>query len=335
MNDFDYRHALLLDDEDNPVALTSFYSVTNDIAIFAPLPLRNLLVKIRRFFPSFLKLRMLEWGTPITISSPPFVSSPGTSPDEVIRHMHKLLLATAKAEGQLLIVARDFAQSSDHLLPGLGSLGYNLVDSLPNTFLDITWSSVEAYQAAMKSYYRSKLLKHLRRNKERHVRHELVDDFEHLADELCAQWMIVHMQADEYQREVLTATFYREFSRSMGTNSKALLFYRQEILIGHALLLQDGPVLRWLYFGRTEATKDSLYFYVAHTVIETAICLRSKKLEMGLTTYSIKQDLGAQPEPIKIAIRATSLLLNPLIGLGYSMLNSTPRLLSKNIFKSQ
>lgn len=71
MNDFSYRHVILTDDNDTPVALTSFYSITTDIAIFAPRPLRNFLAKVRRFFPNFLKFRMIEWGTPITVSSPP------------------------------------------------------------------------------------------------------------------------------------------------------------------------------------------------------------------------------------------------------------------------
>ena len=335
MNDFSYRHILFLDDNETPVALTSFYSVTTDIAIFAPLPLRNLLAKIRQIFPNFLKLRMLEWGTPITVSSPPFVSIPGISPQEIIRHVHEILFATAKTEGQQFIIVRDFEENTKELQSDFRELGYHFVDSLPNTYLDIKWPSAKVYQASMKSYYRSKLLKHLRQNQERKIHHELVDDFHHLADQLCTQWMVVHNQADEFQREILTPMFYREFSRRMGSRSKALLFYRNEKLIGHALLLQDVKMLRWLYFGRNDAANDGLYLYAAHAVIETAIQLGAKRLEMGLTTYSIKQDLGATPTQIKLAIRATSRLLNPFVGWGYSKLNTPACVTGKNIFKDQ
>lgn len=199
MNDFSYRHVILTDDNDTPVALTSFYSITTDIAIFAPRPLRNFLAKVRRFFPNFLKFRMIEWGTPITVSSP-FITAPGVSQQAVIEHMHQLLMATAKTERQFLIIVRDFESGSDILQKKFNQLGYKLVDSLPNTYLDIQWRSAAAYHASMKSYYRSKLLKQLRRNRDQHVRHELVNDFDHLADVLCAQWMVVHDQADEFQR---------------------------------------------------------------------------------------------------------------------------------------
>ena len=91
----------------------------------------------------------------------------------------------------------------------------------------------------------------------------------------------------------------------MGPRSKVILFYQDDKLVGHALLLVDGETLRWLYVGREVAANDGLYLYIAQTVVETAILLGAKRLEMGLTTYPIKQDLGAEVTPIKIALRAT------------------------------
>ena len=121
----------------------------------------------------------------------------------------------------------------------------------------------------------------------------------------------------------------------MGSASKALLFFKGNELVGHALLLLDGPMLRWLYFGRNEATNDSLYLYVAHSVIETAIVLGAHSLEMGLTTYAIKLDLGAQVRPIKIGLRAVSRLINPFVGLGYTVLNRPPVVDARPVFKPE
>ena len=87
----------------------------------------------------------------------------------------------------------------------------------------------------------------------------------------------------------------------MGAASKAILFYQNDVLVAHTLLFVDDDLLRWLYFGRTIAVNDSLYIYAAHKVVETAINLGAKRLESGLTTYPIKQDLGAQAVSIKLA----------------------------------
>lgn len=325
---------MFFDDNDLAIGFTSFYTVTTDIAIFAPPGLRAFLANIRRHFPNFLKLRMLECGTPIILNSPPVVTAADVDPQTLVEPLSKLLLRIAREEHKLLIVIRDFEPDAHAWQTDFAKLGYHTVDSLPNTYLDILWSSIDGYRAALKSYYRSKLNNHLRRNTESNIRHELVDEFAELADELCAQWLVVHNRANEFQREVLTPKFYREFSDSMGKQSKALFFYRGDKLVGHVLLLHDGDLLRWLYFGRNEPINDSLYIYVGQAVIETAIYLGVKRLEMGLTTYSIKQDMGAKLTPMKFSIRAASSLINPFVGWGYKLLNQPTKLRNKSVFKN-
>ncbi|MGA7181530.1 MAG: GNAT family N-acetyltransferase [Thiobacillaceae bacterium] len=333
LNDFEYRYVMFFDEGNTAVALASLYSITTDLAIFAPAGLRNVLGKVRRLFPNFLKLRMLECGTPITLNSPPFAVSKQASASEIIASLSELLIKTARAEGQFLIVVRDFEPNAEMYRQDFERLGYHWVDSLPNTYMEIKWASPNDYVASMKSYYRSKLLKHLQKNEDLKIRHELRDDFHEMADTLCDQWLVVHNQADEFQREVLTPTFYREFSQKLGSSSKVLLFYRENELVGHALLHMDGELLRWLYFGRNEARNDSLYIYVGYAVIETAIQLGAKHLELGLTTYSIKQDLGAHCTPIRLALRSASRLINPFVGFFYPLMNHTPAIRNKNIFK--
>jgi predicted N-acyltransferase len=333
LNDFRYKHALFYDNNGNAVASTSFYTITTDIAIFAPGRLRTVLAIIRRAFPNFLKIRMLECGTPITLNKP-FVTGAGITDSQVMEPLHDLLLETAKSSGCFIIIFRDLENVSNALQPAFERLGYHIVDSLPTTYMEVIWPTVDAYLASMKSYYRSKLLKHLRINKDQGVRHELRDDFADLAEVLCAHWQVVHSHADEYQREILTPAFYREFSATLGSRSKVLLFYRKSELVGHALLLMDGDLLRWLYFGRVEAGNDSLYIYVGHSVVKTAIQLGAKRIELGLTTYSIKKDLGAYMSPIKLALRSPWGLINPFVGLVYPLLNHTPEIQNKNIFKA-
>ncbi len=334
LNDFSYQYLLFYNDQDHPIALTSFYTITTDIAIFAPKKLRSILQQIRRLWPDFLKVKMLECGTPITLNSPVAIGD-DTASTEIIKQLGDYLIQLAKNQGHFLIVLRDFAPETKQLQPTLKQLGFHLEDSLPNTYMDIQWETPAQYLASMKSYYRSKLQKHLRINQEHGVSHELLDNFDDLAELLCQQWHTVHDHATEFQREVLSPQFYAEFSLKLGTSSKVLLFYRKKELIGHALLLMDNDMLRWLYFGRNEAINDSLYIYVGHKVVETAIVLGAKKLEMGLTTYAIKKDLGAYLSPIKLALRSPSTLINQFIGIFYPLLNHIPEIQNKSIFKTK
>ena len=333
LNDFEYKYILFYDDNNSPVALTVFYTITTDIAIFSSGKLKPLLHSVRQVFPNFLKLRMLECGTPITLNSPPIVSNEKIPAFDIIRTLDKLLLKAAKENNNIIIVIRDFEPKTKPMQSNLSELGYCFVDGLPNTYIDIIWKNPKDYVSSMKSYYRSKLLRHLRKVEEQKLRYELVEDFADMSEVLCAQWLVVHNSADEFQREVLTPEFYRDFSIKMGDCSKVLLFYKQELLVGHALLLIDGDLLRWLYFGRKESTNDSLYIYAGHKVIETAINLGAKQLELGLTTYSIKQDIGATVTSIKLAIKSKYLIINPFIKKIYNLINYTPLINNKSIFK--
>ena len=334
LNDFRYRHVLFTDDDGQPVGQTSFYLVTTDAAIFAPQPLRHALEWVRRVFPDFLKLKMLECGTPIILNSPALVLHHDLELADIMPVWHATLLKHARAHRVHVMVLRDFETAEQPWCVQLRGCGYHIVAGLPNTYLDVRWLSIEDYRDDLKSYYRSKINSHLRKNAEQDVRHDLVEDFADLADELCRQWLVVHERANEFQREILTPDFYRGLSVRMGGAAKVLRFFREGVFVGHALLLHDRDTLRWLYFGRSTPVNNSLYLYVVQAVIETAIDLRVKRIEMGLTTYPIKQDAGARLEPIHFAIRSPWPLVNALFGWGYKLLNKPSTLENKMVFKS-
>ena len=111
LNDFNYRHVLFYDDDERAVALASLYTVTTDIAIFASGRLQKVLQRGRQVFPNFLKLRMLECGTPIALNRPFVVGEEGDE-SQVAQALHQLIRKTLRREGQKLVVIRDFEAGS-------------------------------------------------------------------------------------------------------------------------------------------------------------------------------------------------------------------------------
>lgn len=335
LNDFCYHYALLVNQSGEILAQTCFYDVTTDLAIFGPVWLRQLLTSVRRVWPGFMKLRMLECGTPVTLVSPPVTILPHTDPALIITSLTILLRKIAQRQKQLLIVVRDFEPPAAKLEALFAAQGYHLSHNLPNTYLDIRWPTWQAYVKSMRSYYRSKLVKYMKRNEEAGISCQLVSDFADMAETLHAQWMSVHVNAKEFQREILTPEFYRTLAQQDGIEARVLLFYQQKRLVGHALLLRDHEELRWLYVGRESISPDGLYLFIAQKVVQTAISLGAKRLEMGLTTYPIKQDLGAEIVPLRMALRATNGFLNLFVGIGYKLLNQVPAPGPRQVFKSE
>jgi hypothetical protein len=333
LNDFSYRHAMIYAADGSLAAVTSFYTVTTDIAIFAQGRLRSVLARIRRFWPRFLTLRMLECGTPVATNSPSYVIAGHQSVDDVIGALDALLQRYALRDRTLLIVVRDFEPVADPHRPSFTRRRYAMLAGLPNTYMAIPWKTGQEYLQSLKSYYRSKQLKHVKRIEAQGIRCEPCTDFAALSDLLCDQWLVVHRGADELSREVLTPAFYRGLSERLGGKALTLLLYQGETLLGHTLMLHDGATTRWMYFGRTHAANDSLYIFAMHHVIQAAIRAGAPRLELGLTTYPVKQDLGASPVSLHHAIRSPFRVINPLIPRIYALMNHVPEITPRAVFK--
>ena len=331
LNDFCYQYALIYDENASPVALTCFYTLTLDLAELSSGWRKRALAKIREVFPGFLKIRILECGTPVAMNRP-FLVKAGSDEGEILKYIGSLLMDIAKNQGQFLVVMRDFEPGCGHLESALKEIDYHMVESFPNTYLGVVWPTFGEYLASMRRSYRRRALLCIKSHEERGFHCELRDDFDELADALCAQWMAVHEKAKELRREKLTADFYRNFSRKMGSRSKVLLFFREGELVGHTLLLVDGEKLRAMYVGRNASIKDDLYFYMNYKTVETAIHLKVKCLELGLTTYKPKLYMGAEISPIHIAIQ-TARVPNGFTGFVYSLLKRIPPIKGRNVFK--
>jgi predicted N-acyltransferase len=332
---FRFGHVVIRGDDGGIDALATYYEVATDIAIFAPAWLRRILFGVRRLFPGFLKIRMLECGAPVCLVSPPLVVDPEKDLAKRVTELNRALDRQARRWRCWLIVVRDFEPDTERMVPLMTADGYRWLDGLPNTWMDVKWATVDDYVGSMQSYYRSKLLKHVRRCTDAGIRCEVVSDFAQLAPVMAAQWRVVHDSASEYQREQLNAAYYQGMAERLPGRALALLFYRGDTLIGNALVLHDNDVLRWLFFGREKAENDGLYLFTGYNVVATAIKLGVRRVEMGLTTYPVKQDLGAQVVPIRFAIRSPVTWLHRVVVPVYSALNDTPDVHNRDIFKRE
>ncbi|MCP4181294.1 MAG: GNAT family N-acetyltransferase [bacterium] len=317
------------------VAIVPCYTVRTDMAIFSSDFIKKLLGIVRYIIPNFLTINILECGSPVIINTPQFLVSSKIPKNIFLKKLNKTLTKLAFRQRCIFIMLRDFESNHDitQYKLCLKKLRFFWVPSLPNTFLDINWDSIDKYHSSMRSHYRYKLKKYLNKSKLHNISYKLIDDFSDIADELCRQWIVVHNNAKELKRELLTPEFYREFSNLMGTDSKVLLFYNDGKLCAHALLLKDNDTLRWMYVGRDDTTPDYLYFYVIHKIVETAILMKVCRLEMGMTTYPIKQDFGAELVSVNVALKMTLPFFNLFVGPVYNALHNSNKYITKRVFK--
>ena len=330
-------HYTIMHRGDVPVCIATCYSFKADLNEYTNSTIKSIVSYLRRYFPNLLFIKILECGTVININSSPFVAESNTKPEQVIPILKNCLKDIADKIRATVIGIKDLNhdfiknESQERMLSGDN---FTIICSAPGTFLPLQWRSIDEYVEQMKSYYRSKFNKHLRRNVECKISSVLIEDFSALSEELAQQWLTVHENTTAPKREVLNALFYRKLSNALEKESKALLFYSGDKLVGHALLVCDKTILRWLYIGRDKADTDSLYMYMMYKVIETAISLGVEAIDCGPTTYGIKQDLGAKIDPQYYAMALNVPLIRNFAAPVFRKLSNHNVPGNKNIFKS-
>jgi len=302
----DYKFIVIFSGK-TPAFIACCYSYSIDLSAYLPAVLQKILQGMRSFFPSFLMAKVLEVGTPINIHTPPFLWTDDSGKNEnAAILLNEIIKKISKEQRPFLTGIKDLgtALRSDRALAEIFSDNdFTITASEPNASIALKWRSIESYRASMKSYYRSKLDRHLNIIGRRNVTSKIVNEFAELAELFEKQWLTVFNKARGVKREVLNADFYKLFSTMFNKEAKAIVFFENEQMIGHALLLIDNDLLRWLYTGKEHPGNDSLYMYVLYKVIEFGIDLGVKKIDLGPTTYGIKQDFGASIDNLFYAFK--------------------------------
>jgi predicted N-acyltransferase len=330
-------HYIIMHEGEVPVCIATCYSFHTDLCEYTNNTIKSIVSYVRRYFPNLFFIKILECGSAISINASPFVVAPNIKPGRVIPILKRCLKDIGSRVRATVIGIKDLSHDlikTESMEKLISQDDFTIICSVPGTFIPVRWSSIDGYVGSLKSYYRSKLNKHLRRNVVSNISSVLVEDFSTISDKLAQQWITVHQNTKEPKREVLNATFYSSFSSELGNESKVLLFYSGEKLVGHALLACDKKILRWLYIGKNSVGGDSLYIYMMYKVIETGILLGFDAIDCGPTTYDIKRDLGVRIDRQYYAMALISPYLRKFSAPVFRKLSNQNVPRNKNTFKA-
>lgn len=324
LNDCRFHYLVFRSEAGELVAHTLAYTMSTDLLIFSQGLLRRFTDLVRRVFPGYLRPRILECGCPVGLGQPLNLRA-GVRLEDLVEPLARAMEQIAVAEGIRLLVVRDFPDPARAAFGGLAAHGYHLIDNLPDTAMEVPWPSFEGYLDSMRSRYRTKLRRRLRMAEAAGLEVAVCRDFGPLAETLFLQWSQVHEGAKEYSREQICPDFYRGMAADPRGRFRVLLVSREDELVAHGVVLGDGDVLKWLWFGRGEAhAKDAAYFLVAARVIQLAIEEGFRSIEMGVTTYTAKTEIGARMVPLAMFLRLRPNLLGGFFAALHGIFNQVP-----------
>lgn len=292
------------------VAHTCAFPMSTDLVLFSEGPLKALVEGVRKLWPGFLHLRILECACPVGLV-PPLHLAEGVAIDEVAAPLAEGLGQLARAGGNWLTVMRDFRDHHQATFDALRPRGFHPLWNMPTCDFPVRWRTLPDYEDAMRARYRSKWRRRLRKAEAAGLRTEVWNHFADQAEHLTRQWSNVNAAAKEYSREQVPPAIYAALSEASGGGGFVVAVFDGDDQVAHAAGLRDGPVLRWMFFGREEqdVKQDAAYFAALREVLRLAMEEGFETIDMGITTYTLKTEVGAEMIPL------TMLLACPVPGL--------------------
>lgn len=201
--------------------------------------------------------------------------------------------------------------------------GYTLSEYV----MAIQWNSMPEYINALRSHYRYRVLKCLK--KLELLRIEELKDNHDFSEELYAFYVEVY-EKSQHKLEKLTIEFFKSFpSRIFG-------IYEKNHSLGFIQLRKQGDELVFMFCGfdhRKNLSMD-LYFNLLLFIVRTGIECKCKTIRFGQTTEESKAKIGAAEQLKLLYIASNSKLVRLLGRMMVNMVSYRGYNVKHNVFKA-
>lgn len=304
---------------------------------------------VRRFIPSFLRLPMLFCGVPVSIGKHTLAVSKSTDQETVLRELNRIMERIARDEGIGYLCFKEFIDRELPALQILEQFGYMKARSIPRVKFEIRWSTFDEYLASMRHGYRRQIRQSL---KTMGMTSAELSNLEGISrTTACARTIITGMNRDNARRthelylqvmqrattrlETLPRDFFEALAQEMDKDLVLLGIEHHGEMLAAAILGCNGAELNFLLAGLEYSHRDQFqtYFNLLNGIIAFGIEKGFRTIDMGQTTYAVKQRLGGRAEPVYFYLRALSSPLNRLLRLLNRLLFPETRLPQRRVFR--
>ena len=310
---FEHRYIVLQNKETGENAVQPVFFVNQDILEGLPRGLHAALTWPRKFYPGWLRLRMLMVGGAagdgaLDCREPWFVEA-----------LAGALKIYAKKTKTAAILFKDFPAVYRDALAPLADHGYRRVPSMPACKLDFSFASFEAY---MKDVLGRKLrYKYIKLNKKPPIPWEVLTDVTPIAAELCELYRQTH-ERSKMRFERLTPEFFALVGRQMPEVARFFIWRVDGKIAAFALCLVHNGTMYHLNIGFDYSVSFDLqlYYVTIRDLFQWALDHGLKHYVTGQLNYDPKLHLKMTLDPLDLYARHTGRFVNPLFKLALGFL---------------
>jgi predicted N-acyltransferase len=318
-------------------AFLSLYPI--DGLLLAPERWKKWGTRLRRLWPSFLKVKVLLCGCPVSTGESHLRIVPGADPRALLRQLDRLMVRLAWAQRTSFVVFKEFSAEETACADDLLELDYFRADSLPMNYFPARFRDFEHFVASIRSRYRSQIVRSRKKFARSGLRvlhlrgGEGVDDL--FTEDVHRLYLSVLGHA-EVKLECLPAEFFRELARRFPEDSAFTLIYQGKRVVGFVCSVLDRENYHNLFCGfdyeLNEAT--DLYFNLMYEDLDYALRQNVRSIHVGQTANDFKSRVGCYLEPRFIYVKALGPGLQSLVRAGSPyLLPPAPPIEERNLFR--
>jgi predicted N-acyltransferase len=318
-------------------AFLSLYPI--DGLLLAPERWKTWGTRLRRLWPSFLKVKVLFCGCPVSTGESHLRMAPGVDHDALLRQLDRLMVRMARTQHTRFVVFKEFGAEEIVRTDALLALDYVRADSLPMNYFPTRFRDFDHVCASVRSRYRTQI----RRSRKKfahsglrvlHLRGgEGIDKL--YTDDVHRLYLAVLRHA-EVKLECLPAEFFRELARQFPEDAAFTLIYQGPRVVGFVCSVLERENYHNLFCGfdyeLNEAT--DLYFNLMYEDLDYALRQNVRSIHVGQTANEFKSRVGCYLEPRFFYVKALGLGLQPLVRAGSPYLfPPAPPIGGRNLFR--
>jgi len=328
-------HYLIGERNEKAVFILPCFCLRITSAAFASPAYRRFVEVVHRVVPDVLSFRFLFAGSPITIRTHylGLRQLPDHEHLQLLREVREALLRRCEEVNAQIVLIKEFEQPWPPVLKPAFEPEFLIAKSLPTAYVPVSGAGSLPYQERLRSPYRKRMKRQLRRFREMGLRWERLYSFGHCVDDLHDLYLQV-LEKSAFRFETLTPDFFREVSESFDNRSYVLIAYEDDKAVAFMLFLEDQNWLHGLKIGMDYEYRNcaSLYYNCLLRFINECEQRGYPVADLGQTTYEVKGQLGGVVSPRYFCLHHRNRAIHWIIRAMGAHIFPSPQMLRYRVF---
>jgi predicted N-acyltransferase len=280
---------------------------------------------IRKLFPNFLRIRFLFCGIPISLGKDAILIKIAKYTNAILEAIVNESKIIAKTNKIKITNFKEFYLNEKTGFNHLLSLGFIKSWSIPYVDFYNKYENFTTYLQALRHSFRRQIKSNMSKvnfeavgiKQEKldtnHAVIEVISPCDADANTTYEQYINIMSRAGSVL-EFLNLEFFENFLKNT-KQSKILILRKDSIIIGNAILVEEGNKLSFMLIGIREEFRDTYasYFNILNAVIAYGIHNKFAKIGMGQTSYYVKTRMGGQLAPMVTYNFSSNKLINSIL----------------------